>query len=384
MSERPDVVMLGMRSLGAGQGGVETHVSELTAELDRQGLSVEAVVRSPYAGKMTVNRDRATRIIPIWSPTNASAEAIVHSFLGLCYAAWRRPKLVHVHAIGPGLVTPLARLLGLRVVVTHHGEDYNREKWGPLARFLLRFGEKVIAIFANARICISPSLTKMLNSRYGQAFRYIPNGVRALQPIASAAALETFGLTPGKYVLHVGRMVPEKRQLDLIQAFREIDSPDFKLVLVGAADHESEYSQQVHEAAEADPRVVLAGFQTGTPLAELFSHARVFALPSSHEGLPIALLEAMAYELPVIASDIEANANLGLPDTCYFRVGEIADLHQALTDAIAGSPCRDWRDVLRKFDWTAIATETIATYEKATRTPMQPRRQASAPSKNVG
>ena len=62
-------------------------------------------------------------------------------FLGVVRAAFSRPDVLHIHAIGPAIFTPLARAFGLRVVVTYHSLNYEHKKWGRVARFVLRFGE---------------------------------------------------------------------------------------------------------------------------------------------------------------------------------------------------------------------------------------------------
>ncbi|WP_256926681.1 glycosyltransferase family 4 protein [Sphingomonas sp. TZW2008] len=357
-------MMIGLRSVGAGQGGVEAHVDNLARELDALGLAVEIVTRSPYQNEHEV-RGVATRIVPVWSPRTTSLEAIVHSILATLRAGWRRPRILHIHAIGPALVAPLARLLGLNVVVTHHGEDYEREKWGVLGKRMLRFGEWCGAKFSARRIIVSRSLAERLTLHFGVPFVWIPNGVKMAQPVFSVGVLKRFGLSPGGYILNVGRIVPEKRQLDLIDALDRIERPEIKLVLVGAADHESDYSRTVVARAAADPRVVLAGFQTGLSLAEFFSHAGVFALPSSHEGLPIALLEAMAYGNPIVASAIEANRNVGLPESSYVPCGEIASLADALNRALDHSAKEariDWSGLMKDYQWPDIASRTLALY----------------------
>lgn len=364
LRQRPDVIMLGLRSVGAGQGGVETHVDNLARELDDLGVTMEIVTRSPYQNEPEM-RGMGTRIKPIWSPRTVSLEAIVHSTVAIVYAALRRPRLVHIHAIGPSIVAPLARLLGLRVVMTHHGEDFRREKWGRIGKLVLRIGEAVGARFSNGRIVISPSLREPLSRKYDREFRYIPNGVSITGPVSTTQALEKFGLERGRYILCVGRLVPEKRQLDLADALPFLDDTGVKLVLAGTADHASAYSRAVVDRATHDPRIVLAGFQTGQSLAELFSHAGTFALPSSHEGLPIALLEAMAYGNPVVASDIEANRNVGLPGPSYFPCSDITALGKALNVSLRegqGGARKDWGEILADFRWPDVAAQTLAVY----------------------
>ncbi len=361
-------MMLGLRSVAKGQGGVEAHVDQLAQELDDAGLTVDVIVRAPYAGKAKSQRGAGTRIFPIWSPTKQSLEAFTHSALGVLYAARARPRILHIHAVGPSLIAPLARMAGLSVVTTHHGEDYNREKWGRFARLMLRLGEWSAARFSNARIVVSSSLTRRLSSKYGVEFHYVPNGVRLARPVTSQDSLAAWGLQPGGYLLSVGRIVPEKRQLDLIEAFAKLYTPGLKLVLAGAADHASDYSREVERKAAATPGVIMTGFVSGLPLAELYSSAGLFVLPSSHEGLPISILEAMAYGNRVLASDIEANLNIGLPAECYFPLGDTDALAKAAREGLksSGEASRaDWSELLKDYDWPNVAQRTIAIYRLA-------------------
>lgn len=364
-----DVMMIGLRSVGGGQGGVERHVASLAAEYEGLGLRTCVVVRTPYVRNDPSRLGDNTWTQAIWSPQNAVLEAPFHSILATVYAGFKRPRILHIHAVGPSIVVPLARLLGLRVVCTHHGEDYAREKWGRVARFVLRTGEQFQARLAHGRICVSPSLSKRLSDKYGVAFDYIPNAVSPMQAELPYPALAQFGLEPGKYIVNVGRLVPEKRQNDLIAAFARLDRPGYKLVLVGAADHESEYSAEVKRLAAATPGVVMTGFQQGAALGQLIGAAAVFALPSSHEGMPIAALEAMGLGRPVVVSDIAPNLDLALPDECYHVVGSVESLADRLRDVLdahAGQtpPNLDWSEYLAAFTWSTVARQTMEIYDR--------------------
>ena len=125
--------------------------------------------------------------------------------------------------------------------------------------------------------------------------------------------IEAFGLKPANYIMVAARLVPEKRQLDLIKAYARMSNPGgIQLAVVGGSDHPDEYEKKVRIEADKTPGVVMTGFQSGEALSELFANARLFVLPSSHEGMPIALLEALGYGLPVLASDIVPNKEIGL------------------------------------------------------------------------
>jgi glycosyltransferase involved in cell wall biosynthesis len=283
-------------------------------------------------------------------------------------AAVRRPDILHIHAIGPAIVTPVARLLGLRVVVTHHGPDYDRDKWGSFARWVLRTSERLGMRYANRRIAISRVIQNSLKVRYGVDSDLIPNGVSLPDLSTNTDALQSLGIDSGRYVLQVSRMVPEKRQLDLIRAFQEARPAGWKLVLVGGLD-KSAYCNEVREAAHRGG-VVLTGFLTGSPLQQIYSNAGIFVLPSSHEGLPIAMLEALSFGLPVIASDIAANLEIGLADSSYFPLGDIGALAARLVHCVALPRSVEEREatrshVLKHYDWDAIAVATVEVYKRA-------------------
>lgn len=364
------VMMLGLRGCPNVQGGVERHVEQLGPLLLGNGCEVEIVARTPYAPQRAPYAWRGLRVTPLWSPTRRSLEAALHTLRGILYAARKRPDILHIHAVGPALFTPLARLLGLRVVVTHHGYDYERAKWGPVARAVLRLGESCGMRFANARIAVSHAIAERMQAEHGAAVEVIPNGVDVLPLPRTAAALAAFGLEPQRYVLAVGRLVPEKRHLDLIAAFGRARLGGWKLVLVGAADHPDAYSRSVEAAARATPGVVMTGFQQGPALAELYANAGLFVQPSTHEGLPIALLEALAHGLPCVASDIEANMEVGLPRENYFPATDVAALAGQIARRAGCGLNHAEREarrekVRREFDWSEIARKTAAVYRRA-------------------
>ena len=363
------VMIIGIRGFPNVQGGVETHAAQLGAELVKLGCEVEAVVRSPYQPSAVGDSWNGIRFKSLWSPRSSGLEAIVHTTLAVLYAAVRRPDILHIQAIGPGIVTPLARLLGLKVVATHHGPDYDRQKWGRFARTVLQLGERWSMRHAQQAIVISSVIEELVRSKHRVDAALIPNGVQLPALLEAGSTLARFGLEAGRYVLLVSRIVPEKRHLDLIEAYAQARLPGWQLVLVGAADHPDAYTRSVLDAAAAQPGVVCTGFQSGAALAELYTNAGVFVLPSSHEGLPIALLEALSYGLPVVASDIPANLAVGCSEIRYYPLGQSAQLAAALEEVAARPADAGYRDRLRAFvgerySWPQIARQTSALYRR--------------------
>ena len=361
------VMMLGLRGFPDVQGGVETHGEHLCVELKQLDVDVSVIVRSCYMRHFKADSWQGIRFYRLWSPQSKGMEAIVHTFLGVLFAAIKRPDILHIQAIGPSIMVPLARLLGLRVVMTHHGPDYDRQKWGGFAKTILKLGERFGVRYANKSIVISETIKQLVKDKHCVDAVKIPNGVNIPELSTSTSALDAFGIKANKYILMVTRLVPEKRHLDVIEAFVKSGLPDWKLVIVGQSDHPDAYTRQVVAEADKYPDVIMAGFQTGESLAEFYTHAGLFVLPSSHEGLPIALLEAMSYGLPVVASDIAPHVELQLAEENYFPLGNIEKLAQRFNEWAGRElsmndkqQTRKW--VAERYNWKEIAVSTRDVY----------------------
>lgn len=364
---RPRVLMIGLRGFPGVQGGVETHAEHVCVALARRGWDVTAAVRSPYMRHAPGDSWQGVRYLRIWSPRAKALEALAHSLCAVLVAVFTRPDILHIQAIGPAIWTPIARAAGLRVVVTHHGAHYEWDKWSPLAKSMLRLGEALGMRFANQRIAISEGIRRLIVDKYRLPTTRIPNGVNPPASGLANDAIDRFGLEAGKYFLLVGRLVAEKRHHDLIDAFTRLGRPDWKLAIVGSVDHPDAYSATLQAVAASNPSVVFTGYQSGSNLAQLYAHAGAFVLPSSHEGLPIALLEALSHGTRVLASDIPGNREVGLPEAAYFPCGDVDALVAKLASLASSPATADERDRLRQhvaenFSWDHIADATDAVY----------------------
>ena len=361
------IFVTGTRGIPDIPGGVEKHCQELYPRIVANGHEVVVATRRPYV-KNPQEFWRGVNLKHIFAPHQKSLEAIVHTFFAVLYARFSGSDILHIHAVGPGLMVPFARLLGLKVVWTNHGPDYDRGKWGRLAKLMLRFGEWCGGKFANERIVISSIIADIVQKRSGRLSALIYNGVTAPDKSLNTGYLKTLELEPGKYLLAVARFVREKGLHDLLEAFKEYKGA-YKLVIAGDADHETQYSRNLKELARRDGRVVLTGYITGEKLNQVFTHAGLFVLPSYHEGLPIALLEAMSYDLPVLVSDIPANKEVELSEERFFRCGDQSDLMRRI-DVLLERGLTDQelsgyrRQLQEKYNWDTIAEETVAVYRR--------------------
>lgn len=360
------LVVLGIRGFPNVQGGPETHGQNLYPLLVKKGCVVTVFTRKGYVPDELSDYD-GVRMERLWCVRNKFLEAFLHTFIGIFAAKKLSPDMVHIHAIGPSLFTPLARMMGMRVVVTNHGPDYRRKKWGWFARMVLILGEYLGAKYADAVICVSPHIAEDIKRRFQRETVFIPNGVKRPHARDTETALKKFGLSKGRYIFSLGRFVPEKGFHDLIDAFRTLRPDGWKLAIAGEEMHGDRYDNMLKDKAAAGKDIVFTGFLSGTPLDELYSHAGIFVLPSYHEGLPIALLEAMSYGLSCVVSDIPANRIAGLAKERFFEPGAIKQLSERLAYFIknpisAEEKSRQMKYVTGIYDWDKIADRTLEVY----------------------
>ncbi len=362
------VAVLGTRGFPNVQGGVEMHCQQLYPRLTQMGLDITVFTRTPYLARPFKSKWKDVKFINLWCPRQKNFEAIVHTTLAVLWARLVRSDIVHIHTIGPSLLVPLAKLIGLKVVMTHHGPDYKRAKWGRLANVALKLGERLGCKYANQIIAISSGIRKQVKERFDRESHLIPNGIEIPERARETAYIESLGLTHGKYILAVARFVPEKGLHHLISAFSSLQT-DWKLVIAGDADHETPYSRRLKSQAADNSKVLLTGFIQGNALNEIYSHAGLFILPSYHEGLPIALLEALSYGLSVLVGDIAPNREVGLDEDSYFPVGNEKALAKKLDQWIKKCPLsgeeqtKQIEMVRQRYNWGDVAEQVLQVYK---------------------
>lgn len=356
------IVVTGTRGIPNIMGGVETHCEELFPKVAEKGIDVTVIRRTNYV-KDELKEWKRVKLVNVDSPKKKSFEAIVHTFRAINKAKKLGADILHIHAIGPAILTPYAKMRGLKVVFTHHGPDYDRDKWGLVAKTMLKFGERMGCEFADEVIVISDVIKNLIAKKYGRIknVHLIYNGVPEPEVCDYPEYFRELGIEGGKYILGMCRFVPEKNLHHLIEAFAKTEHKDCKLVLAGDTDFEDEYSRGLKKMAQENG-VVLTGFIKGKKLHSLLTNCRCYCLPSSHEGLPISLLEAMSYEVPVIVSNIPANMEVGLDAACYFPVGDVDALATKLQKNMDEAYYHVEYDI-SKYNWDVIADQVCKVYQ---------------------
>jgi glycosyltransferase involved in cell wall biosynthesis len=358
------ITVVGLRGFPGVIGGIETHCQNLYPRLAELGCEVTILARSRYVSEKKPYHHKGVKVIPLWAPRGKHTENIVHTLLAHRRFLSTKPDIIHFHAIGPALLIPLTRMFRSRIVVTHHGFDYHREKWGRTARFFLRRGESMLKK-ADGVISISSQITSTLLKHNICVPATIPNGIVIPRQYPPGQFCRKWELRPRKYFLATGRIVPEKNFHDLITAFSRLDT-DWTLVIAGDSTRPDSYSRQLKARAREVKNVALTGFISGTELAEIYSNAGCFVLPSTHEGLSISLLEALSYGLPCLVSDIPSNRSFDAAFIRLFNPGDTASLAREMQNLIHNPPAPEKGDIQRylreHFSWNTIAEKTLAVY----------------------
>ena len=360
--------MIGTRGVPSTYGGIERAVEELSARLVAGGHDVTVYCRTSYTPTRAPSH-RGIRLRYLPAINTKHLEALSHSVLATLDAIIRRYDIVHFHALGPSLCAPLARLGGLRVVTTVHALDFQREKWGPVARWVLRAGTWTATRTSNRTIVVSRQLRAYFEREHRRDTVYVPNGVESAEPrSAPVAALES------RCFLFLGRLVPEKGVHTLIEAYQGLDT-NVPLVIAGPASHSDAYEARLHSLAAGDSRISFAGAVYDADKNALLDRTYAFCQPSTLEGLPIALLEVMSRSICAIVSDIPEHLEVVSTDdggraAIVFRTGDVQSLREALGNALAHpeqvAACgrAGLQIVEARYSWPDVARRVEAVYEE--------------------
>ena len=369
------IAMFGHKRVPSREGGVEIVVGELSTRLALLGHSVTCYNR---AGRHVSGKEfqkeqlkeyKGVRIKKVFTIDKKGLAAVSSSVFASVKAAFGSYDVVHIHAEGPAFMCWLPGLFGKKVIVTVHGLDHRRAKWGRFAGKYIMAGEKNAVRFADEIIVLSEGVRKYFKDKYNRDTVFIPNGVTRPGIYQPEIIKARFGLEKDSYILFLGRLVPEKGLRYLIEAFKSVKTQK-KLVIAGGSSDTSDFEKEIKELASSDERIVFTGFVEGKTLSELYSNAYIYTLPSDLEGMPLSLLEAMSYGSCCLVSDIGECADVVGENAVLFRKSDVEDLRQKLRtlcedEALVNqfkSKSADY--ILKKYNWDNVVRETLKVYKK--------------------
>jgi glycosyltransferase involved in cell wall biosynthesis len=344
------------------QGGVEKHC-ECLYPLIEKSYHITVFRRKPYVRSSGEKYD-AIRFIDLPSTRIKGWETAYHSLLCTVYSLFQRPEIVHIHNIGPALFSPVLKLAGIKVLLTYHSANYEHKKWHFIARKILKLSEKIALTTSDAIIFVNDVQRKKFSPHIQAKSCYIPNGIQAPKFTDATDFLQAQGIQKNKYILAVGRITPEKGFDCLIKAFKKAAPETYQLVIAGGVEGESTYFTALQKSVSCCSNIIFTGYVFGEQLAQLYTHAALFVLPSYNEGMPLVLLEAMSYRLAILASDIPANKAVNLPEQAYFATGDETELAGRLGQMMCDqTPERINYQLPDNYNWQHIARQTVEVYK---------------------
>ncbi|SDA65832.1 Glycosyltransferase involved in cell wall bisynthesis [Lachnospiraceae bacterium G11] len=371
--------MLGHKRIPSREGGVEIVVKELAIGLAARGCDVTCYNRGGHhvSGKEfdSFNPDECKDITikTAWTIDLKGLAAVTSSFFGSIACAFGKYDLIHFHAEGPAFMCWLPKKLGKKIVVTIHGLDWKRAKWGRFASWYIMQGERAAAKYADEMIVLSKAVQDYFKEKYNRDTIFIPNGVTILPQIASEIVKYKYNLEKDEYILFLGRLVPEKGVHYLIEAFKGLET-DKKLVIAGGSSDTFEYMNELKQMAEGDERIIFTGFVEGKELEELYSNAYLYVLPSDVEGMPLSLLEAMSYGKACLVSDIPECAGVIKDKEMLFEHGDVNALRMKLSELLKDSDMvrehadKAFRTVSEEYSWDKCIEQTLEVYNRVLET----------------
>ena len=370
------VAMIGHKVVPSRRGGIENVLTTMCPMLVRLGAEVTCYNRSSdktedeFTGQV---KDGCYGGVVLKTAPTVKARgiaAMIASYTAAVCAAFGKYDIVHFHAEGPCAALWIPKLFGKKCVATVHGLDWQREKWGKgFASKYIKFGEKILAAYADEVIVLSAGAQEYFKNAYGRECVIIPNGIDKPQCRPAKKITQLYGLESGEYICTVSRLTAEKGIHYLIDAYNSVKT-EKKLVIAGDTSDTDDYVAYLKERAAKNPNIIFTGFVSGEVRDEIYSNAYAVCLPSDIEGMSLSLLEALAYKNAVLCSDIPENTSVAEDKAIYFKKGNTENLAEKLEEI-----CRDEQLVnnlkrgtdefiLNKYTWSAAANSTYKLYER--------------------
>lgn len=353
--------MLGTRGIPASYSGFETCVEELGSRLVQRGHEVTVYCRSHHV-KLKDEYYRGIRLVKLPTVQNKFLDTIVHSFLSSLHASFLDLDIALFFIAANSLVSFIPRLAGKKVVLNVDGLDWKRQKWNALARRYIRFAEYLATLFPHEIVTDSRVVQRYYLDTYHNASTYIPYGgdIAGLPP---GKHLEQYGLQERRYLLFVGRLVPENCAHHLVEAFDALSlAPDFSCVIVGDAPYAEDYISSLKDVS--NPNIIFTGYLFGEGYRELTSNAYLFVETSEVGGTHPALLEAMALGNCVVVNDtLENLETIGEAGLSYKGKRGAESLRDTLSellirpDLVEEYRQRAWERVREHYTWEKVTDD---------------------------
>jgi len=325
------IVMIGQKGIPTLFGGIERHVEEISCHLAQDSKNDVFVYARSYYTPKKIKEYKKVNVIHLPSLKTKHLDAISHVFLSSFHAIFKiKPDVIHYHGVGPALCVWIPKIFSpkTKVVFTFHCRDYFHKKWGGFAQFSLRLGEMIGCYLADEIISVSNEIKEYVAEKYKRKISFIPHGIIKEKNV-SDECIKKWGLEKNNYILAVSRLIRHKGLHYLIEAYKKIET-DKKLVIVGPSFYTDDYEDEIKKISENNSNIIFLGAQQGKILKALYNNTYLFVNPSEQEGLPLTVLEAASFGVPLLLSNIDIHCLMLKDFPFFFKDRNIVDLNKKL------------------------------------------------------
>ncbi|MDO9395926.1 MAG: glycosyltransferase [Herbiconiux sp.] len=360
MAVRRSVAIIGTRGYPSYYGGFETAVRKLAPYLADEGWDVTVYGRKGSTVDAEADPRVATRVT--WGVESKSVSTLSYGLSATLDSARRKPDVALVMNVANGFWLPILRARGIPSLVNVDGIEWDRDKWGGLAKRIFKAGASATARFGDQLVYDAEEIGRRWRADFGvKRGVFIPYG----GDVPGDLPLEE-GLEHRRYVLVVARFVPENTINEFLAAAERL-ADDTKVVIVGSSGYGGEIDEAVASLAARKPNVLWLGhLRDDRRLNALWQHAGAYFHGHSVGGTNPALVQAMACGAPIVARDTVYNREV-LAESGEFTAPDPAAIEAAIR-RVLDSPERQEQlssgalaRGMERYSWAGVN----AGYEKA-------------------
>ncbi len=364
--------MIGQKGIATDAGGIEKHVEKISEYMVHKKNRVIVYYRSTF-DKRKIDVFNGVDLKKVKTVNIKCLNAIIYTVKATIDALMNKYDIFHYHGLGPASLCFIPKIFKKRTIVTIHGYDYKRDKWGRFAKIYLHFGEYVACNCADMVIAVSKVIETDIIRRYRKRNKwntvFIENGCE-FDDTKEDREIKKYSLKKDGYMLFVGRLTPEKGIHYLIDAYKNMDT-NIKLVIAGGSSFTDNYVKMIKNKAAGNKNIIFTGNVHGELLKELYKYCLFFILPSQVEGMSLALLEALSYGKYCVVSDIKENMSVICKKQLGtgFQSGNSMDLKEKLNLVIKEKPYETGSNIRKthiknQYSWEIAAEKTLNLYKK--------------------
>lgn len=333
---RPRVAVVGTRGYPSYYGGFETAIRRLAPALSDAGWDVTVYGRAGATHDTDPSRDPRVRTRTTRGIESRCLSTLSYGLTSTLDAAIRKPDVALVMNVANGFWLPLLRWRGIPTLVNVDGIEWERAKWGGLAKTAFRWGAKLTARYATGLVCDAEAIANRWRREFGVDGTFIPYGGDDVEPLPVEPGLQHRG-----YALVVARFVPENSIGEFFDAVTTVCQTR-DVVIVGSSGHGGELDRRAAALAAANPRVRWLGhLNDDDRLHALWQHAGAYFHGHSVGGTNPALVQAMFCGAPIVARDTVYNREV-LGEAGTYVAPDADSIGQAVLDLL-GDPARQSR-----------------------------------------